>query len=140
MIPLHFTFKWTIPALYICFLIICNVVIPILLFYLLINLTPLSLRSVIGISSSALGLSSTFDAPFRVYKLWRFREKYGPLNDGKPWWHFDFTMWIITIVLLIFAIPLAVGPIVPIYNLFLMSTVFLVLPVSIIFRSPSSQT
>jgi hypothetical protein len=42
-------------------------------------------------------------------------------------------MWIITIALLIFAVPLAVGPIVPIYNLFLMSTIFLVIPVSIVF-------
>lgn len=71
--------------LYIIFLIFCNVLIPCLLYYLLRNRqsslpparcevltlqpgvdTSLSKRAVVGISSSALGLSSCFDGPFRL--------------------------------------------------------------------------
>jgi len=130
--PLHFKFKWKNPTLYIIFLIFCNVLLPCLLYYLLRIYTSLEQRGVVGISSSALGLSSCFDAPFRSYKLSRFRRLYGPLEDG-VWWHLDFTMWLITYATLVFSIPLIVGPVVPVYNMFLMSTPMLVLPVGFVF-------
>ena len=65
---LHFKFKPRNPLLYFLFLVSCNVILPVLLFYPLINFTPLELRDVVGISSSALGLSSCFDAPMRLWK------------------------------------------------------------------------
>jgi len=93
--------------------------------------TKLTKKTVIGISSGALGLSSCFDSPLRLYrrKSWhnilyitldrqtiptvvRHRRTYGPLGDD-VWWHLDFSMWAYTVALLIFAIPLAIAPAIP---------------------------
>lgn len=130
--PLHFKFKWRNPTLYLIFLVLCNVLIPCLLYYLLLIYTKLDFIEVIGISSSALGLSSCFDAPFRVWKLTRYRTEYGPLNDD-VWWHLDFFMWFTTTAVMVFAIPLIVGPVAPAFNFFLMSMPMLVLPAGLMF-------
>ncbi|KAF4617127.1 hypothetical protein D9613_005783 [Agrocybe pediades] len=129
---LHFTYSRLYIFLYALFLLICNLVIPILLFYPLITLTHLTKKTVIGISSGALGLSSCFDSPVRLYRLVRYRGTYGPLGHD-VWWHLDFSMWAYTIALLIFAIPLAIAPAIPLFNFFLMSTVMLVGPLGLIF-------
>ncbi|GAA5998030.1 hypothetical protein JCM5350_005351 [Sporobolomyces pararoseus] len=150
--PLDFTFKLRNPILYLLFLLLCNVLIPCL------NFSPdtnISDKELIGIGSASLGLSSCFDAPFRMYKLTRHRKLYGPLyipdsdhldpvhlpaGQGKlmrklprSWWHLDFTMWTYQIGLFFFAIPLAVAPAVPLYNFFLFSTAMLILPIGIVF-------
>ncbi|KAM0748945.1 hypothetical protein T439DRAFT_327449 [Meredithblackwellia eburnea MCA 4105] len=129
---LIFTFRPLQPVLYFCFLVICNVVIPCLLYYLLRIYTHLDDKELIGIGSAALGLSSCFDAPFRLYKLIKYHDKYGPLNDCK-WWHLDFFSHLYTIALLVFAVPLAVAPAVPLYNFFLFSSAMFVSPIMIIF-------
>jgi len=129
---LHFSFKWRPIIIYISFLLICNVLIPCLLFYLLQNFTSITTKELIGISSAALGLSSCFDAPFRLYRLVRYRRNYGPLGSD-IWWHLDFVMWTYTFALLIFAIPLAVAPAIAFYDFFLMSTTMLILPIGVVF-------
>jgi len=119
--------------LYIIFLLVCNLVIPVLLYYLIQSNTSLDQRTDIGISSAALGISSCFDAPFRLYKLVRFRKRFGPLNDD-VWWHMDFTMHTYTFALLIFAFPLAVAPATTpiIIDFFLVATAMLVAPFGIV--------
>jgi len=131
--PLVFeNFRKLPVALYIAFLLTCNVLFPCLLYYLLASFTKLTEKALIGIASSALGISSCFDSPFRIYRLIRFRKLYGPLNDDK-WWHLDFFMWIYTIMLLTFAFPLAIAPAVPEFDFFLMATAILVGPLAPIF-------
>lgn len=66
--PLHFTIHWLKPILYLLFLLICNVAIPCLLYYLLLTYTSLSEQGAIGIASASLGISSCFDSPFRLYR------------------------------------------------------------------------
>ncbi|KAJ3999890.1 hypothetical protein F5050DRAFT_1734634 [Lentinula boryana] len=129
---LHFSYRKTSVALYIAFLIICNVLIPCLLFYLLQTFTKITTKELIGISSAALGLSSCFDAPFRLFRLVRRRTTYGPLGTD-VWWHLDFVMWTYTFALLVFAFPLAIAPAIAFYNFFLMSTMMLVGPVGVVF-------
>ncbi|KAF8873878.1 hypothetical protein BD779DRAFT_1678991 [Infundibulicybe gibba] len=129
---LVFRWHWTGVALYVSFLVFCNVLIPCLLFYLLRIFTPMPTKELIGISSAALGVSSCFDAPFRLYRLVRFRNTYGPLGLGS-WWHLDFVMWTYTFALLVFAIPLAVSPPAALFTFFLMSTTMLVGPVGVVF-------
>ncbi|KAJ3751839.1 hypothetical protein EV360DRAFT_89313 [Lentinula raphanica] len=129
---LHFSYRKTSVALYISFLIICNVLIPCLLFYLLQTFTNITTKELIGISSAALGLSSCFDAPFRLFRLVRNRTTYGPLGTD-VWWHLDFVMWTYTFALLVFAFPLAIAPAIAFYNFFLMSTMMLVGPVGVVF-------
>ncbi|KAI0319601.1 hypothetical protein OF83DRAFT_1082174 [Amylostereum chailletii] len=128
---LHFVFRWPRPLLYIAFLVLCNVAFPCIIFYPLKDLTHLQFRDVVGISSSALGISSCFDAPLRLWKLTKHRREFGPLHDD-TWWHLDFFMWFYTYGTLIFAIPLIVGPVVPLFNMFLMATPMLVLPWGVI--------
>ncbi|KDR82524.1 hypothetical protein GALMADRAFT_237868 [Galerina marginata CBS 339.88] len=129
---LRFTYRRTYIFLYVLFLFTCNVVIPCILFYPLVGLTKLSKKEVIGISSAALGISSCFDTPARLYRLVRYRRLYGPLGSD-TWWHLDFSMWTYTIALFIFAVPLAIAPAIPLFNFFLMSTVMLVGPVGLVF-------
>ncbi|KAL1762252.1 hypothetical protein FB107DRAFT_268535 [Schizophyllum commune] len=129
---LHFKFKPRNPLLYFLFLVSCNVILPVLLFYPLIHFTPLELRDVVGISSSALGLSSCFDAPMRLWKLTKHRTSFGPLNSTR-WFHLDFSMWFYTTAMLVFAIPLIIAPTVPVYDMFNMATVMLILPAGIMF-------
>ncbi|KAF9474021.1 hypothetical protein BDN70DRAFT_345318 [Pholiota conissans] len=129
---LHFTYSRTKILLYACFLLLCNLIIPCILFYPLVSLTTLSPKAVIGISSAALGISSCFDTPMRLYRLVRYRREFGPLGND-TWWYLDFSMWIYTVALLIFAIPLAIAPAIPLFNFFLMSTVMLVGPVALVF-------
>jgi hypothetical protein len=106
---LQFSYSKFYLALYIAFLIICNVLIPCLVFYLLQNLTKITTQNLIGISSAALGLSSCFDAPLRLIRLVKHRRTYGPLGTD-VWWHLDFVMWAYTFALLVFAFPLAIAP------------------------------
>jgi len=129
---LHFSYKWSLIGLYIGFLVLCNVLIPCLLYYLLQIFTPITTKELIGISSAALGISSCFDAPFRLYRLVRHRRTYGPLGSD-VWWHLDFVMWTYTFALLVFAFPLAIAPAIAFYNFFLMSTMMLVGPVGVVF-------
>ncbi|KAF8158455.1 hypothetical protein B0H34DRAFT_708927 [Crassisporium funariophilum] len=129
---LHFTYRRTYIALYVAFLLACNVVIPCLLFYLLEEFTKMGPKTLIGISSAALGLSSCFDSPVRLFRLVKHRRVYGPLGSD-VWWHLDFSMWTYTFALLVFAIPLAIAPAIPLFNFFLMSTVMLVGPMGLVF-------
>jgi len=129
---LHFSYNKIYVAAYISFLIFCNVLIPCLLYYLLQTFTSINTQSLIGISSAALGLSSCFDAPFRLIRLVRHRTTYGPLGTD-VWWHLDFVMWTYTFALLVFAFPLAIAPAIAFYNFFLMSTMMLVGPVAVVF-------
>jgi hypothetical protein len=129
---LHFSYRKISVALYISFLIICNVLIPCLLYYLLQTFTNITTNTLIGISSAALGLSSCFDAPFRLYRLVKHRTTYGPLGTD-VWWHLDFVMWTYTFALLVFAFPLAIAPAIAFYNFFLMATMMLVGPVAVVF-------
>ncbi|TFK37733.1 hypothetical protein BDQ12DRAFT_723815 [Crucibulum laeve] len=89
-------------------------------------------KEIIGISSAALGLSSCFDAPFRLYRLVKYRRLYGPIGSD-VWWHLDFVMWTYTFALLVFAFPLAIAPAIAFYDFFLMSTMMLVGPVGFVF-------
>ncbi|GAA5820984.1 hypothetical protein JCM11251_001908 [Rhodosporidiobolus azoricus] len=152
--PLNLTFKLKNPLLYFAFLVLCNVVIPVLLYYPIRATTDLSDKELIGIGSAALGLSSCFDAPFRMWKLTRHRAKYGPLyypyapvdpalqpaekkwlpkDMPRSWWHLDFFMWTYQAGLFLFAVPLAIAPAIPLYNFFLFSFAMLVIPIAIIF-------
>ncbi|BGP73898.1 hypothetical protein NBRC10513v2_007317 [Rhodotorula toruloides] len=151
--PLNFHFGWKGPLLYLVFLLVCNVLIPCLLYYLLRIYTRLDDKELIGIGSAALGVSSCFDAPVRLWKLLRHRAKYGPLyypymadpafepagknrlmrNISRSWWHLDFTMHTYTLALFTFAIPLAIAPAIPLYNFFLLSFPMLVAPIMIVF-------
>ncbi|EMS23184.1 uncharacterized protein RHTO_07526 [Rhodotorula toruloides NP11] len=148
--PLNFHFGWKGPVLYLVFLLVCNVLIPCLLYYLLRIYTRLDDKELIGIGSAALGVSSCFDAPRTVL---RHRAKYGPLyypymadpafepagknrlmrNIPRSWWHLDFTMHTYTLALFTFAIPLAIAPAIPLYNFFLLSFPMLVAPIMIVF-------
>ncbi|KAF5390061.1 hypothetical protein D9757_003770 [Collybiopsis confluens] len=129
---LQFSYNKFYVALYISFLLVCNVLIPCLLFYLLQTFTKITTKELIGISSAVLGLSSCFDAPFRLLRLVRHRQQYGPLGTD-VWWHLDFVMWAYTFALLIFAFPLAIAPAIAFYNFFLMSTMMLVGPIGVVF-------
>jgi len=127
---LKFEYRWWAVTLYILFLMFCNLLFPCLTYYLIrIYGKTIDLRTNIGISSAALGLSSCFDAPFRLYKLVRYRSLYGPLNDD-VWWHTDFFMWSYTFCLFCFAFPLAIAPALnPVaLEFFLMSLAFLIPP------------
>lgn len=92
---LNFRFKPLIPSLYLAFLVFFNCFIPILLYYPLQELTGISDKELIGIASAALGASSCIDAPFRLWKLVKRRDKYAPERNTK-WWHLDFSMWYYT--------------------------------------------
>ncbi|KAF8315424.1 hypothetical protein DL93DRAFT_2155295 [Clavulina sp. PMI_390] len=118
---------------YILFVVFCNLVVPSLIYYLLKNNTNVPFQTNIGISSASLGLSSCFDAPFRLYKLVRYRKAYGPLNDD-VWWHGDFFMWMYTFALFVFAFPLAIAPaLTPVaIKFFLMSTAMLIQPFGVV--------
>ncbi|KAF9522578.1 hypothetical protein CPB83DRAFT_864229 [Crepidotus variabilis] len=129
---LYFTYKWSNICLYALFLFFCNFIFPCILFYPLETLTSLTDHTVVGISSAALGLSSCFDSPLRLWRLIKFRRIYGPFEDD-VWWHLDFSMWAYTIALFIFAVPLAIAPGLKLFDFFLMSTVLLVGPVGVIF-------
>ncbi|THU85657.1 hypothetical protein K435DRAFT_843182 [Dendrothele bispora CBS 962.96] len=129
---LKFTYRWSYILLYVVFLIVCNVLIPCLLFYLLQTFTPITTKELIGIGSAALGLSSCFDAPFRLFRLTRHRPDFGPIGTD-VWWHLDFVMWSYTFALLVFAFPLAIAPAIAFYNFFLMSTMMLVGPIGVVF-------
>ncbi|GAA5972907.1 hypothetical protein JCM11641_003997 [Rhodosporidiobolus odoratus] len=151
--PLNFQFKLKNPLLYLAFLIFCNVVIPCVLYYPLRLNTDITDKELIGIGSAALGLSSCFDAPFRMWRLTRHRAKYGPLhypaapdpahqpagkgrlmkNMPRSWWHLDFFMWTYQAGLFVFAVPLAIAPAIPLYNFFLFSFAMLIAPIGIIF-------
>ncbi|GAA5985583.1 hypothetical protein JCM10908_007031 [Rhodotorula pacifica] len=141
-----FRFPLSAPVLYALFLIFCNVAVP------CVN-TKISDKELIGIGSAALGVSSCFDAPIRLWRLTRHRVKYGPLyypfvadpafepagtnrlmkKMPRSWWHLDFMMHTYTIALFFFAIPLAIAPAIPLYSFFLFSFPMLVAPVGIIF-------
>ncbi|TNY20404.1 hypothetical protein DMC30DRAFT_447119 [Rhodotorula diobovata] len=147
----HFSLKG--PLIYLVFLLVCNVLIPCLLYYLLRENTHLTDKELIGIGSAALGVSSCFDAPLRFWRLTRHRAKYGPLYyphapdpafepAGKRWlpkemprsfWHLDFTMWCYQAGLFAMAVPLAIAPAVPLFNFYLFSLAMLVIPPMIIF-------
>ncbi|BGP20150.1 hypothetical protein JCM10213v2_008285 [Rhodosporidiobolus nylandii] len=119
--PLNFHFTLRGPLLYLAFLVLCNVVIPCMLYYPLKDNTDLSDESLIGIGSAVLGLSSCFDAPFRMYKLTRHRAKYGPLyypyapdpahqpagnnrlmkNMPRSWWHLGANFFLFSFAMLI---------------------------------------
>lgn len=95
--------------------------------HLVTKLTP---KAVIGTSSAALGISSCFDYPMRLYRRTTYYsipsilplthlpslssglKRFGPLGND-TWWYLDFSMWTYTVALLIFAIPLAIAPAVP---------------------------
>ncbi|POY75548.1 hypothetical protein BMF94_1451 [Rhodotorula taiwanensis] len=148
-----FHFPWKSPVFYLLFLIFCNVAVPCMIYYPANIYTKISDEELIGIGSAALGVSSCFDAPIRVWRLTRHRVKYGPLyypfmvdpahepagknrlmkRMPKSWWHMDFMMHTYTIALFFFAIPLAVAPAIPLYSFFLFSFPMLVAPVAIIF-------
>lgn len=53
---------------YAVFVLFCNLALPCILFYVLRNHTHMTLRELIGISSATLGVSSSFDGPFRTWK------------------------------------------------------------------------
>ncbi|GAA5936489.1 hypothetical protein JCM3775_000834 [Rhodotorula graminis] len=147
----HFGVKG--PLLYLCFLLVFNVAIPCILFYVLRDNTPISDKELIGIGSAALGASSCFDAPFRMWRLTRHRAKYGPLHypfapdpaferAGKrwlpkdmprSWWYLDATMWMYQAGLFSMAVPLAIAPAIPLFNFYLFSLAMLVIPVMILF-------
>lgn len=149
---LHFSYSRRNIFLYALFLLTCNLIIPCILFYSLVSresgvqnaiqvayrrlthrtlysVTKLTPKEVIGISSAALGISSCFDSPMRLYRrttyhsipnvllstyllVIRHRKRFGPLGND-TWWYLDFSMWTYTVALLIFAIPLAIAPAVP---------------------------
>lgn len=125
--------KWSNLS-YAIFILFCNLALPCILYYVLKAHTNMSEQVLIGISSATLGISSSFDGPFRLLKLWRHRDIYGPLNDPNRW-HMDFTMHLYTLALFTFAIPLAVASAIdpPLLNFFNMSTPMLVGPVGILF-------
>lgn len=103
--------------------------LPCVLYYPLSEYTSLSDHALLGISSATLGISSSFDNPFRMLKLWRHRDIYGPLGPEQPRWYLDFTMHLYSFALFpIFAIPLAISSSVnpPMHDFFLMSTPMLV--------------
>ncbi|GAA5956662.1 hypothetical protein JCM8115_000642 [Rhodotorula mucilaginosa] len=147
----HFSLRG--PFLYAIFVIFCNVAVPCMIYYPTQIYTKISDEELIGIGSAALGVSSCFDAPIRVWRLTRHRVKYGPLyypfvadpafepagknrlmkKMPRSWWHMDFMMHTYTIALFFFAIPLAVAPAIPLYSFFLFSFPMLVAPVGIIF-------
>ncbi|GAA5882788.1 hypothetical protein JCM3774_006091 [Rhodotorula dairenensis] len=147
----HFSLRG--PVLYAIFVIFCNVAVPCIIYYPTQIYTKISDEELIGIGSAALGVSSCFDAPIRVWRLTRHRVKYGPLyypfmsdpafepagknrlmkKMPRSWWHLDFMMHTYTIALFFFAIPLAVAPAIPLYSFFLFSFPMLVAPVGIIF-------
>jgi len=119
---------------YAIFILFTNLAIPCILFYPLKQHTNLSYNALIGIASATLGISSSCDGPFRMWKLWKHRDVYGPLKDENKW-HLDFTMHLYSVALLIFAIPLAVASAVhpAMKNFFNMSTPMLVAPIGIVF-------
>jgi hypothetical protein len=59
--------KWSNLA-YAGFILFCNLALPCILFYVLKDNTHMTLRELIGISSATLGVSSSFDGPFRTWK------------------------------------------------------------------------
>jgi len=81
---LHFSWVPTYVVFYVLFLILCNLIIPCVLYYPLEDcksdvavftafltqstVTELTDKEVVGISSAALGISSCFDAPFRLFR------------------------------------------------------------------------
>ncbi|GAA6019347.1 hypothetical protein JCM8202_000991 [Rhodotorula sphaerocarpa] len=148
-----FHFSWKGPFLYLLFVVFCNVVIPCVIFYPTAVYTKISDAELIGIGSAALGVSSCVDAPIRLWRLTRHRDKYGPLyypfvpdpafepagtsrlmkRMPRSWWHLDFMMHTYTVALFFFALPLAIAPAIPLFSFFLFSFPMLVAPVGIIF-------
>jgi len=119
--------KWSLLA-YASFILLCNVAAPCILYYVLRDNTSLSNHTLLGIGSATLGISSSFDNPFRMWKLWKHRDLYGPLGDPKRW-HMDFSMHLYSFALFpILAIPLAISSSVnpPMESFFLMSTAMLI--------------
>ncbi|KAG8847158.1 hypothetical protein FRB96_001676 [Tulasnella sp. 330] len=86
-----------------------------------------NLLNAIGAGSGSLGVSAMFEFPRRLYKLWRYRERYGPLNDDVKW-HLDSFMHSYTLAMILASVPLAVAPAMnpPLTKFFLMFTAILI--------------
>lgn len=128
---LHFAFNWIYLFLYIAFLLILNVLLPCLLFYLLQKDKGISSKKLIGSASAPLGVSSCFDSTIRLCRLMYHRNTYGPLGSD-DWRYLDFVMWTYSSALLIFVVPLAVAPSIANFHFFTMATVMLVGPVGVV--------
>jgi hypothetical protein len=84
---------------------------------------PKSVSSLLSSSKNRLNI-----LPFCT--VWKKRDLYGPLNASPKKWHMDFTMWLYTLCLGLYAIPLTLCTIIlppPVY-FFLLGPSFLLLP------------
>jgi hypothetical protein len=68
------------------FVLFCNLALPCILFYVLKNHTHMTLRELIGISSATLGVSSSFDGPFRTWKCESCSLETGGWVQGEKGW------------------------------------------------------
>jgi len=118
--------RWNI-LIYWVLIIFCNLALPCIIYYPIRGLTSLSLQDAIGAGSASLGVSAMFEFPRRLYKLWRYRDRYGPLNDDCRY-HFDSFMFSYTLAMLVASVPLAVAPAVnpPLTKFFLMFSAMLI--------------
>lgn len=87
-IPFNFKHRQRDVFIYIVFILACNLAVPCILYYCLVNYTNLSEHALLGIGAASLGISSCVDHPYRSWKLFGHREYYGPLGDDNRW-HFD---------------------------------------------------
>jgi hypothetical protein len=103
-IDFRFSARWKSAVAYAIFLLATNLAAPCLLFYVLREHTEIDEKTLIGVSSAVLGVSSSFDAPYRVcctacldppfkmaskcWKLIKHRDYYGPIGS-KHWYTFE---------------------------------------------------
>ncbi|KAG8987012.1 hypothetical protein FRB94_002808 [Tulasnella sp. JGI-2019a] len=118
--------RWNI-IIYWLIIIFCNLALPCIIYYPIRTLTTMSLQNAIGAGSGSLGVSAMFEFPRRLYKLWRYRERYGGLNDDCRW-HLDSFMFSYTFAMLVASVPLAVAPAFnpPLTKFFLMFSAMLI--------------
>ena len=109
-------------------LLLFDLVLPCIIYYILSDLTSLNDFTVLGLACASLGLGELLELPWRGYRLVKYRDEYAPLGQDKKW-GFDFLFWWYLIATIIGIVPYVFSTSIgdePIYWLFLFTPGFLV--------------
>jgi hypothetical protein len=127
--PISFSWKDKASNIFIGWLVVLmfDLILPCILYYLLKRHTDLEDYTILGISVAALGIGELIELPLRMWRLGRHRSTFGPLGT-EVWWHFDVVTWFYLMLTIIAVTPFAVSTSVDplLYDLFLMSTAIII--------------
>jgi hypothetical protein len=108
-------------------LLLFDLVLPCIIYYVLESLTDLDIEIILGISCASLGLGEMMELPLRGYRLVKYRSEYAPLGQDAKW-GFDFLFWWYMVATVIGIVPYVISTSLdePILWLFLMTPGLLV--------------